>query len=79
MVFSQEAKDKLHQLKCRYIEYKKNKDFIKNEKQIRQSLIDPFINKVLGYDPTDPKEVKVETRQNGKISDYIIFIRGYTM
>ena len=76
MVGKEEARQEILKLIERYNKYKDSKEFSRNEKQVRQSLIDPFIQKVLSYDVSDPEEVKVEIRQNGKVADYIIYLDG---
>jgi type I restriction-modification system DNA methylase subunit len=72
MVSQEEAKQALNTLVATYEKHKEDKEFIKNERQISQSLIIPFFHKVLGWDVTDPSEFKTEYSQNGKRIDYLV-------
>jgi hypothetical protein len=50
--------------------YRRDRDLIRNEEQTKQSLVIPFF-KALGYDPTNPREVRLEyaapfTENDGK-------------
>jgi len=42
----------------KYNENKSDKGFTSNESQISESLIKPFVNLVLGYDTSDPSELR---------------------
>lgn len=68
----------LNALIKRYNENKQDKDFCKNESQISDSLIKPFINHVLGYDTAEPSEFKVESSMGGKRSDMLVCLNGVT-
>ena len=50
--------------------YRRDRDLIRNEEQTKQSLVIPFF-RALGYDPTNPREVRLEytasfTENDGK-------------
>jgi len=73
-----QARINLNGLIKKYEGLKGNKDFYKNESQIAESLIKPFVNVVLGYDTTNPSEFKVQTSMGGKRSDMLICLNGVT-
>src|SRR3990167_49988 len=78
-IFTREqARINLNGLIKKYEGLKDNKDFCKNESQITESLIKPFVNVVLGYDTTNPSEFKVQTSMGGKRSDMLICLNGVT-
>ncbi len=56
--------------------FKNNNENSRNEKQVCESLIKPFIHEVLGWDIKDPDEFRVEYPQGGKRIDYLIQING---
>ncbi|MBI2654080.1 N-6 DNA methylase, partial [Candidatus Woesearchaeota archaeon] len=74
----EQARINLSGLIKKYEGLKDNKDFCKNESQIAESLIKPFVNVVLGYDTTNPLEFKVQTSMGGKRSDMLICLNGVT-
>ncbi len=76
MVSKEEAKEQIKTLLERYHRYKNDQSFISNEKQVGESLIKPFINKVLGWDVSDPAEFRVEYQQGGKRIDYVVMSGG---
>ena len=78
MVTKEQSKIALNALIKRYNENKYDKDFCKNESQISNSLIKPFVNLVLGYDTAEPSEFKVESSMGGKRSDMLVCLNGVT-
>lgn len=78
MATQEQAKIALNALIKRYNENKQDKDFCKNESQISNSLIKPFVNLVLGYDTAEPSEFKVESSMGGKRSDMLVCLNGVT-
>ena len=67
-----------HLIDYTYLKYKDNKDFSHNESQVRRSLIEPFVQNVLGWDISDPSEVRVESPVSGKRSDILVCANGIT-
>ena len=67
-----------HLIEYTYYKYKDKSDFKSNENQIRASLIEPFVNDVLGWSIKDPSEFQVESRIKGKRSDIAICLEGRT-
>ncbi|MEK6983209.1 MAG: N-6 DNA methylase [Nanoarchaeota archaeon] len=74
----EQARTSLNALIRRYNENKHDDDFCKNESQISDSLIKPFVSLVLGYDTSNPSEFKVQSSMGGKRSDMLICLNGVT-
>ncbi|MBS3173967.1 N-6 DNA methylase [Candidatus Woesearchaeota archaeon] len=66
----------LRKLLNTYNKYKNDKEFASNEKQICKTLIEPFIENVLGWDTGDFSEYKVEYPERGKRIDMLICLDG---
>ena len=62
----------------KYYSLKDSKDFISNEKQIQRSLIEPFVEHVLGWNTEEPSEFKVEAPAKGKKVDMLVCHNGIT-
>ncbi len=60
----------------KYNQYKDDKSFMGNEKQVCQSLIVPLIRKILHWDTEEPSEFKTEESQSGKRIDYVVLNQG---
>ncbi|MFC1723614.1 Eco57I restriction-modification methylase domain-containing protein [Nanoarchaeota archaeon] len=71
-----EARKKLQPLLDRYKKHENDKAFLRNEKQVCQSLLVPFIRDVLGWDTEDPSEFKAEESKAGKRIDYVVYNDG---
>ena len=76
MVSKEEAKKELQKLIKKYEKYKEDKDLMRNERQVCDSLIRPFFRDVLGWDVEDAYEFKSEYTQGGKRMDYMACIEG---
>jgi len=76
MLTKEEAKEKLKQLIEKYNKYKEDKELMKNERQICDSLIRPFFRDILGWNIEDPYEFKSEYGQAGQRMDYLACIEG---
>ncbi|MBU2104362.1 MAG: hypothetical protein KKF67_01110, partial [Nanoarchaeota archaeon] len=76
MISKEEAKRKIQKLIERYNQYKEDKDLMKNERQICDSLIRPFFRDVLGWNIEDPYEFKSEYGLGGKRIDYLACTEG---
>ncbi len=74
MVNKEEAKEKIEKLVKRYNQYKEDKDFLKNERQVCDILIKPFFRDVLGWNIEDPYEFKSEYNLAGKRIDYLVCV-----
>ncbi len=72
----EEAINEFDKLISEYDKYKDNKEFTSNEKQICESLIKPFIKRVLGWNTEDFSEFKVEYPERGKRIDILICLDG---
>ena len=70
------AKREVEKLVEKYNQYKEDKDLMKNERQICDSLIRPFFRDVLGWNIEDPYEFKSEYTQGGKRMDYMACVEG---
>jgi len=71
-----EVRKRLQPLLDRFRKNENDKTFLKNEKQVCQSLIVPFIRDVLGWTTEDPSEFKAEESQSGKRIDYCVYNQG---
>lgn len=60
----------------RYEKNKNDTEFVKNERQICNSLIFPFFKHILDWDTEEPSEFKYEYSQSGKRMDCIVFLNG---
>ena len=67
-----EAMKALQPLLERYHQYKNDKTITGNERQVGQSLIEPFIRQVLHWETEKPSQFRVEYPQNGKRMDYLV-------
>ncbi|MCK4647771.1 N-6 DNA methylase [Candidatus Pacearchaeota archaeon] len=76
MVSKEEAREELQKLIKKYEKYKEDKDLMRNERQVCDSLIRPFFRDVLGWDVEDAYEFKSEYTQGGKRMDYMACIEG---
>ena len=76
MVTKEGIKEKLKSFIDKYNEYKKDKDFMNNERQVSNSLILPLFRDILGWDIEDPYEFKSEFGLGGKRIDYLVCIEG---
>ena len=59
-----------------YNKHKNDNTFASNEKQICETLIKPFIHRVLGWNIEDFSEFKVEYPERGKRIDYLVCLEG---
>ncbi len=76
MLPKENALRELKEIQQEYEKWKNNKEFISNEKQICESLIKPFIKKVLGWNTSDFSEFKVEYSERGKRMDMLVCLDG---
>ncbi|MDD5589382.1 MAG: N-6 DNA methylase [Candidatus Nanoarchaeia archaeon] len=68
--------EKLLELLNTYEKFKHDSNFIKNEKEIAQSLILPFFRDILNWNIENPNEFFCEVTIAGKRVDYITIING---
>lgn len=71
-----EARKRLQPLLDRYRRNEGDAAFFKNEKQVCQSLIVPFVKEVLGWTTDEPSEFKAEESRGGKRIDYCVYNEG---
>src|SRR3989338_10087007 len=74
MSTKEEAKGEIKKLVERYQSHIEDKEFLKNERQICDSLIRPFFHRVLSWDVET--DFKSEFVQGGKRVDYLVVLDG---
>ncbi len=76
MITKEQARAKIKEFIEKYTKYKEDKNLMKNERQICDSLIRPFFRDILGWNIDDPYEFKSEYSQGGKRIDYMACLDG---
>ncbi len=71
-----EVRKELLKLVNLYNKHKHDRKFMGNEKQACQSLIVPFIKRILHWETEDPSEFKAEESKSGKRIDYVVYNQG---